>query len=314
MIQVGQDFAVRAEDAGLIIRDAMRFAELANDRLGGAQAVARNGGEEVMLNLVVETAVPEVGDRVRFDIASRDYLTSQEVEGGLFLQHRHAFMVGGKNGAEVEARETLVNQHEYYGLPDAETEKDNAKVADVVSHKQGRFGGAIFTFMLEEEADAHALHVDDDKQEQGEEKVGLAFDDKTKEFAFTFGIFGGKREDWDIDVGVHAALVGMTMVLVVLVEPPGVAQAETKVAGDEAEGVIFPGLAKNLAMTGIVSEQAELGEDEGQVNSVKQLDPEHVDKQQNGDPCREQHEVQQNFEGIINRLLLQQAVLSHQFF
>jgi len=61
--------AIRREEAGGVVRNAQPLAEVFDDGLRLAELIARHGREQVMLDLVVEAAVPEVGDPVPEDVA-----------------------------------------------------------------------------------------------------------------------------------------------------------------------------------------------------------------------------------------------------
>jgi hypothetical protein len=62
--------------------------------------------------------------------------------------------------------------------------------------------------------------------------------------------------------------------LVVLVDPPLAAQAEQEVAKNEGKPVVVPGgVESELPVPEVVAEQADLDEDEGEVNGVQELEP-----------------------------------------
>src|SRR5262245_53689273 len=62
-VEMAQDASIGLPDAGLVIRDRPRLTEGAHRRLGRFELVSREGGEEVMLKLIIESAKPEVGHR-----------------------------------------------------------------------------------------------------------------------------------------------------------------------------------------------------------------------------------------------------------
>ena len=69
--------------------------------------------------------------------------------------------------------------------------------------------------------------------------------------------------------------------LVVLVDPPLAAHAEQQIAEDEGEPVVLTGAGEGeLPVPEVVGEEADLDEDEGQIGSVQELEPETVEDRQ----------------------------------
>ena len=66
-----QDLFVGLEHAGLVVGDGVISAEASDDRLRLLQLVAGQPREQVVFDLVVEAPVPEVGDRVSDNVATR---------------------------------------------------------------------------------------------------------------------------------------------------------------------------------------------------------------------------------------------------
>ena len=58
----------------------MGLAECFDRRLRRFELVPGHLGEEVMLNLIVQAAKPEIRQRVRSDIPSREDLLSEEIQ------------------------------------------------------------------------------------------------------------------------------------------------------------------------------------------------------------------------------------------
>ena len=74
LMKVLQEFPVGLQQSSLIIGDGTRLAERFDDRLRFSQFVARDLREQVMLDLVVQTTVPEVGKGVGFDVSGGGHL------------------------------------------------------------------------------------------------------------------------------------------------------------------------------------------------------------------------------------------------
>ena len=66
-----QDLFVGLEHAGLVVGDRVIQAEAPDDRLRFSQLVAGQPREQVVFDLIVEATVPEVGDRVSDNVATR---------------------------------------------------------------------------------------------------------------------------------------------------------------------------------------------------------------------------------------------------
>src|SRR5262247_4658229 len=100
-VEMAQDVSIGLPDAGLVIRDRTRLTEGSHGRLGRFELVPGHRGEEVMLDLIVESAKPEVCHRVRSDIASREDLLAESIQRTVAPQHEHPCMIGRKDGAHV---------------------------------------------------------------------------------------------------------------------------------------------------------------------------------------------------------------------
>src|SRR5215204_6729159 len=70
-VEVLQDLFVGLEHAGLVVGDTVLPAEALDDRLRFFELVAGQPREQVVFDLVVEAAVPEVGYGVGDNVATR---------------------------------------------------------------------------------------------------------------------------------------------------------------------------------------------------------------------------------------------------
>ena len=97
-----------------------------------------------------------------------------------------------------------------------------------------------------------------------------------------------------------------------LVEPPTVAEAEQKIGMQQAEDFVSCGAAENFLMAGVVHDEAELREDEGEESGVAEFDPEIVVEFGDQDEGADEHgEVEKNFSEVERGLLGHQATLPH---
>src|SRR5262245_58997576 len=95
-----EDLDVGLQRAALSVGYRSLLAERPDDRLRFLQVVPRHAGEEMVFDLVVQSAVPEVGQRVSLDISTGQNLAANEVELAIAVQRRHPFVVGGEHRAE----------------------------------------------------------------------------------------------------------------------------------------------------------------------------------------------------------------------
>ena len=84
-MQVLEDFLVRLKYTCLIVGNSTFITEGFNETLCFSQAGAGHTRKQVMLDLVVESSIPKVGQRVGFHIASCHYLAVQEAHVALLV-------------------------------------------------------------------------------------------------------------------------------------------------------------------------------------------------------------------------------------
>ena len=101
---------------------------------------------------------------------------------------------------------------------------------------------------------------------------------------------------------------------VMFVKPPAPAPANQKIADDKAADLGHSCGAKKLSMTLVMAKVADLGEDKTQKNSIQKLEPEVVYQEQKGQAHAQQAQGEENFIGVIERLLIKQAFLLYDLF
>src|SRR5438309_11752402 len=74
LVQKLEQLPVRVQERRFVVVNAFLAAELLDDRLRTPHIQSRHAREEVMLDLVVERAVPEVGQRMADYVACRQRL------------------------------------------------------------------------------------------------------------------------------------------------------------------------------------------------------------------------------------------------
>ena len=107
-------------------------------------------------------------------------------------------------------------------------------------------------------------------------------------------------------------MVRRAVVVIVLVEPPAVTEAEQKIGMQQAQDFIAGRGAENFLMAGVVNDETELGEDEREESGVAKFDPGIVKLRDQHEGANEHGDVQKHFPEIVRGLLGQQAALPHQ--
>ncbi len=85
LVQMPEDFPVGLKKTGLVIRDTAFFTEDFNDLLCFSQFVSGDSWKQVVLDLIIQPAVPKIRHRMRPNVARTQYLLVQEVQLGIFI-------------------------------------------------------------------------------------------------------------------------------------------------------------------------------------------------------------------------------------
>src|SRR6185437_8129825 len=114
-VEVAEGLGVGAGQAGLAVGQDVLFAECPDQDLGVPEVGAGHGGEQVVLDLVVQAAQRQVGEPAAADVAGGEYLAAQEVAAVGGGQDGHALVIGGERAAQVHAEQALLDQDEHDG-------------------------------------------------------------------------------------------------------------------------------------------------------------------------------------------------------
>jgi len=79
----------------------MLLAEGLDKRLCLSQFVPGHGWEQMMLDLIVQSAIPEVDQGRALDIAGCKHLLAEKVRWAMLVHDGHPFMVGGTDRTKV---------------------------------------------------------------------------------------------------------------------------------------------------------------------------------------------------------------------
>ena len=135
-----QDLSVGPKCARLMVGNIVIPAEALDDRLRHFEPVAGQPREEVVLDLIVEAPVPEVGDRVGQNVAAGQHLAAKEANLAVLLQKRHGLVVGREDRDHEQTEQPAMDGHEKHGLQRFEKVEQQAEVQREVDHDEGAFG------------------------------------------------------------------------------------------------------------------------------------------------------------------------------
>ena len=111
-MQVAKNLPVGLEHARFVIGDGVLFTVGFDDVLRFFQSVPGHGWEQMMLDLVVQSTIPEVSEGVSANITRREDLLAQKVYLAIFVQNRHTFMVRRSNRTQVQTQKCSMDDKE----------------------------------------------------------------------------------------------------------------------------------------------------------------------------------------------------------
>ena len=91
--------------------------------------------------------------------------------------------------------------------------------------------------------------------------------------------------------------------VIVLVEPPAVTEAEQKIRVQQAQELIAGRAAENFLMAGVVNDETELREDEGEESGVAKFDPGIMKFGDQHEGADEHGDIEENLSDVICGLL-----------
>ena len=112
---------------------------------------------------------------------------------------------------------------------------------------------------------------------------------------------GSERDRAATDVRITADLVGMGMMAVVLGNPPTVAEPNQKIAVNPADQAVRTLGAGNLAMPGVMPDEAGLGEHHSQEDRDQHLPPRLPEHGERSPADGQQHQVQADLQAVVDR-------------
>ena len=286
-----------------MVRNAVRDAVGFDYFLNLAEFVCRHGGKQVVFDLACEPAGAVIDSRMVLDVSAGEDLFTQEIYGRAALQKRHALMIRGEYQSQIQAEEHLLCDEEQEGMPPTEKETEQAQKPNGVQNEKTHFNDGMRDLVAHQEFDAVDFQHKRLEHRQREETEVLVSHCEAREAALPGCLVLGKCEQRDIDVGVGGNVIRRAMMVVVLVQPPTVAESEQEIGMDESKNFIAGGAAENFLMAGVVNDEAKLSEDKCQESGVAEFGPrilKPVYEQERGD---EEDDVEKYLSAVICGLL-----------
>src|SRR5919107_2294987 len=118
--------------------------------------------------------------------------------------------------------------------------EQQAEVQREVRSQEERFGQHTLCLSLDEKADALEMHAECLQKRQRKYQVSLVLHDEPRKPSLVESLVFFEGEQRDIYIGIDVYLIRMTVMLIVLVDPPLAAHAEQQVAEDQSSPVVLP--------------------------------------------------------------------------
>src|SRR5579863_960483 len=297
------DFAIGLEERGFVVGDVVRAAVVADDFLDLAEFVGGHGGKKVMFDLAGEAAGAEIDAGVIFNVAAGENLFAEEIDRGVALLQRHALMIGRENQREIQAQKGLMGDYEKNGMGEAEQISEQAEIPGGVENEEAHFEDGMRDFVALEETNTVVFEDEGFKHGQREKREVLVFHGEAREAVFRGGLFLGKCERDQVEVRIGGDVIRGAVMVIVLIEPPAVTEAEKQIRVQQAQELIAAGTAENFLVAGVVNDEAELGEDEGEESGVAKLDPGIMKFRDEDEGADEHGDVEKHFSDVVRGLL-----------
>ena len=228
----------------------------ADQGLGQPQVRARHAGQEMVLDLVVEAAEEEVGERIAAHIAGGEHLAAQVAPAGALLGHRHALVVRCERTAQVQPEQGVVQQREDDRLAERKGAEQQGRVAREVREKQPALDQPVPPRHAPQVLEAGHLQRQPLQQQHREEQPRLVLRQEAGETLPFDRLRPRPHQGADLHVRVLADVVGVRVVAVVLVGPPAGAHAQQQVPVEEREGPVRPAPGRYLLVPRVVADEA----------------------------------------------------------
>src|SRR5882724_1620203 len=124
-------------------------------------------------------------------------------------------------------------------------------------------------------------------------------------------LLSGEDQEPQLDIRVSLEMIRMTVMLVVLLGPPAIADGGQQ-GTQQAKDLRLPGRLKHLPMTGVMPHEGDLGEDKREKCRVQHLHPEQIRRHHDAHCQNEETQILQGFASVIKRLPIEQSLLGEE--
>ena len=214
-------------------------------------------------------------------------------------------MIGSEYQSQIQAEEHLLRHEEQDGVRPTEKETKQAEKPAGVQHEETHFDDGVRDPVSHQEFNAVYFQHKRLEHRQREETEMLVSHCEPREPALPGCLVLGKCEQRYIEVGVGSNVVRRAMMVMVLVEPPTVAESEQEIGMNEAKNFIASGTAENFLMACVVNDEAELSEDKRQESGVAEFRPRILKPVYEQESANEEDEVEKYLSAVICGLLRQ---------
>ena len=139
--------------------------------------------------------------------------------------------------------------------------------------QQGRLHGPAAGIAAGQGTDAGGMHAESLAEQQREEQVSLVAERHPGQPSAGPSLGGGEGQHLHRDVGVRAFGVRVSVMAVVLADPPAITQPDAEIANQDAEDVAGSPGARNLPVPGVVAQKPGLGKHHRQERGHRKLPP-----------------------------------------
>ena len=105
------------------------------------------------------------------------------------------------------------------------------------------------------------LSTNPSKQSSHIKKKGLVPDDQPGDSRLAASLVFRESDHWDFDVRIHVQIIGITVVFIMLFDPPAAVDADQE-AHEQTENIVIPARSEHLVVAQIVPSVAYLHDDE----------------------------------------------------
>ena len=153
---MAEDQTERFRDAYGEVWHIYFFAKSLDDGRGMFEPVAGHGGEEVVLDLIIESAVDKVHEPSAADIAACEDLLLEVAHGGFMLDHGHAFVIRREYESQINSDQARMDRGENKRVPWGQEKEQECGVEREVRGHEKQICSRSCGSLSQEIADARA--------------------------------------------------------------------------------------------------------------------------------------------------------------